>query len=224
VLWCEKEEAVTFLNLEMRPLVRYCTAPAPVDDSAPAPVGIDETSWRLLSQHVADYRERAARSQSGSCVEDPPTPAGIDPEIWRQFTAYLAARRAAKAQPAVTVVIPQRGAPGITPWSDLKSDEHDHLLWLNAGTLDDDNTDQNDASRWQRYASCIRGGRASQYDTILFLGPIHVFLADHRKSPSKMRGSLWDQSPSKGHIALSRRDLHRSGTVWLSRRDFTYSP
>jgi hypothetical protein len=186
VLWCEKYEAVTFLNLEMRRLVRYCTAPAPVDDKAPAPVGIDETSWRLLSQHLEDY-QKAARSQPRSFTEDPPRPAGVDPTTWMQFTAYLAAQRAVKARPEpVTVASPQRGAPSITPWSDLKPDEHNGLLWLDAGTVDEDYSDENDALRWRDMLPAFAAVKQVNITPFFFLGTITSVASSRVRPPRRI--------------------------------------
>jgi hypothetical protein len=173
VLWCEKSEAITFLNLEMRPLVPYRTARAPLDDSTPAPDGVDEGSWRLLSEHVAAYRRRMQRSESQDSVKVPAAPIGVDPTIWAQFTAYSLARHAVEARPApFTVAIPQSGAPGITPWIDLKPDGDDGLLWLNLGTQGENCSDQDDARRWRDMLPAFAAVDQVNTTPFFFLGGI----------------------------------------------------
>jgi hypothetical protein len=186
VHWCEQNEAITFLNLEMRPLVRYCTAPAPVDAELPAPVGSDETSWRLLSQHVAHYR-KTARSQSSSLAEGLPNPAGIDPTTWIQFKTYLAAGGAVKTRPEpVTVAIPQRGAPSITPWNDLKPDENNGLLWSGTGIVDDDDSEQNDALRWRDMLPAFAAIEQVNMTPFFFFGAITSIASSRVRHPRRI--------------------------------------
>ena len=64
VLWFDRSETVCFLNLLMTKRVAYGSAAAPVDPQSSAPAGLDQSSWRLLAEHIEDCRVRARRTAS----------------------------------------------------------------------------------------------------------------------------------------------------------------
>jgi hypothetical protein len=104
-----------------------------------------------------------------------------------QFTAYLAAQRTPKARPEpVTVASPQRGAPSITPWNDLKPDEHNGLLWLDAGTIDEDYSDENDALRWRNMLPAFAAVEQVNITPFFFLGTITSVASSRVRSPRRI--------------------------------------
>ncbi len=133
VLWFERSETVSFLNLLMAPRVPYSSAPVPADKHSPAPAGVNETSWRLLAEHVRDYREKPQGELVPLKHSLEPCPVGVAPEVWSAFLAYEAGNRADSKRPAPrTVAAPSATSPPIVPWDELKAAD-DALLWVTEG-------------------------------------------------------------------------------------------
>jgi hypothetical protein len=137
VLWFERGEAVSFLNLLMESRVAYGTAKSPGDGDSSIPAGLDHASWGLLAEHIRDYRLRTQTEPLPPNTVQKEPPAGVEADTWNAFLAYAAHQRAARKRPSPrTVAVPRAGEAPIVPWEELRAGRsEDALLWVEGGVV-----------------------------------------------------------------------------------------
>ncbi len=110
VLWFEKDETISFLNLRLGARIAYGAVPVSADKSS---TDLDENSWHLLTEHVQNYR------------------VNLEADRWNALLEHGATKPAMikRALPR-TIAVPRQGAPQILPWNQFKAGSDDELLWI----------------------------------------------------------------------------------------------